>query len=184
MYNNTVLQFGGNVLGTALYDVALNKWVAGPVPPNSLDQADGPAALEPNGKVLALLSPGLFQTGCQFVEYDPTTNAFTLPPNPEQCPNSSSYEGRLMVLPTGQIMFTSKHRGFGNVASIYTPAPGVIAKAKPIVVSAGNSIISPSKNNVIYGYGFNGLTQNNAYGDDYQTDTNYPLVVFRESGNR
>jgi hypothetical protein len=77
-----VLQFGGNVQATALYDYYSNTWTAGPVPPNSLDQADGPAALEPNGKVLALLSPGKFQTGCQFIEYDPITNAFSLAPNP------------------------------------------------------------------------------------------------------
>lgn len=67
MYNNKVLQFGGSVVATALYDVATNTWSAGPTPPNGLDQADGPAALEPNGRVLAMLS----QSGCQFVEYDP-----------------------------------------------------------------------------------------------------------------
>lgn len=68
MYNNKVLQFGGNVVATAIYDVASNTWSAGPTPAGGLDQADGPAALEPNGKVLAMLSPGLFNSGCQFVE--------------------------------------------------------------------------------------------------------------------
>ena len=31
-------------------------------------------------------------------------------------------------------------------------------------------------NNILYGKQLNGLTQNNAYGDDYQGDTDYPLV--------
>ena len=32
MYNNKVLQFGGNVVATAIYDVASNTWSAGPDP--------------------------------------------------------------------------------------------------------------------------------------------------------
>ena len=91
MYNNKVLQFGGNVVATAVYDVATNTWAAGPTPANSLDQADGPAALEPNGKVLAMLSPGLFQAGCQFVEYNPATDALANTANPLNCPSDSSY---------------------------------------------------------------------------------------------
>src|SRR5208283_3844152 len=63
MYNNQVIQFGGNVVATALYNVASNTWTAGPTPSGGLDQADGPAALEPNGNVLAMLSPGLFNSG-------------------------------------------------------------------------------------------------------------------------
>ncbi len=59
MYNNKVFQSGGNVVATAVYDVASGTWVAGPTPPNGLDQADGPSALEPNGKVLATITaPG------------------------------------------------------------------------------------------------------------------------------
>ena len=35
---------------------------------------------------------------------------------------------------------------------------------------------SGSTNNLLYGYQLNGRTQNNAYGDDYQGDTDFPLV--------
>jgi len=175
MYNNQVLQFGGNVVATAVYNVAANSWVAGPTPPGGLNQADGPAALEPNGKVLAMLSPGLFQSGCQFVEYDPLTNTLTNTANPTNCPGDSSYVGHLMMLPTGQIMFTD----FSGLVEVYTPAAGVVAGVAPTINSVGGavgSIGSPSTNNPLSGTQLNGLTENNAYGDDYQGATNYPLV--------
>jgi hypothetical protein len=172
MYNNKVFQFGGNVNATAIYDVASNSWTSGPTPAGGLDQADGPAALEPNGKVLAMLSPGLFQGNCQFVEYDPVANTLTNVANPANCPSDSSYVGHLMMLPTGQIMFTD----FSGEVEIYTPAAGAVSGVAPTVNALTAPINSPSTNNVLSGTQLNGLTENNAYGDDYQGATNYPLV--------
>ncbi len=172
MYNNQVFQFGGNIVATAVYNVATNTWVSGPTPPGGLDQADGPAALEPNGKVLAMLSPGLFLSGCQFLEYDPVANTLTNTVNPTNCPGDSSFVGHLMVLPTGQIMFTD----FSGLVEIYTPAGGVVAGVAPTINPIGGSIGTPSTNNALSGTQLNGLTENNAYGDDYQGATNYPLV--------
>jgi Abnormal spindle-like microcephaly-assoc'd, ASPM-SPD-2-Hydin len=160
------------VVATAIYDLASNTWSAGPTPAGSLDQADGPGSLEPNGKVLAMLSPGLFQGGCQFVEYDPTSNTLSNTANPANCPGDSSYVGHLMILPTGQIMFTD----FTGKAEIYTPAAGVVSGVAPTINSVGSTLNSPSTNNVLSGVQLNGLTEDNAYGDDYQGDTNYPLV--------
>ncbi len=172
MYNNKVFQFGGNVVATAIYDVASNTWSAGPTPAKGLDQADGPASLEPNGKVLAMLSPGLFQGGCQFVEYDPVANTLTNTANPADCPNDSSYVGHLMMLPTGQIMFTD----FSGTVEIYTPISGTVSGVEPTITSVSSSLNSPSTNNPLSGTQLNGLTENNGYGDDYQGATNYPLV--------
>lgn len=172
MYNNQVFQFGGNVVATAIYDVASNTWSSGPTPANGLDQADGPASLEPNGKVLAMLSPGLFQGGCQFVEYDPVANTLSNTANPTNCPGDSSYVGHLMMLPTGQIMFTD----FSGLVEIYTPASGTVSGVAPAISSVNTTINSPSTNNTLTGTQLNGLTENNGYGDDYQGDTDYPLV--------
>lgn len=179
MYNNQVIQFGGNVVATAIYDVASNTWSAGPTPANGLDQADGPAALEPNGKVLAMLSPGLFLSGCQFVEYDPKTGKLTNTANPANCPGDSSYVGHLMILPTGQIMFTD----FSGTVEIYTPASGTVAGVAPTINAISGSIGSPSYSNQLSGVQLNGLSGNNAYGDDYQGATNYPLVVLSPTGS-
>jgi hypothetical protein len=192
MYNNDVIAFGGNKNATAVYDVALNSWAVGPVPAAGLGQSDGPAALEPNGKVLAMLSPGLFLNGCYFVEYDPATNTLTnttntIIPQPADCTppsNDTSYDGALMILPTGQIMFTA----FNNYVELYNPAPGVAnwtcancstpqsVSIPATILLASNSYRSGSTNNVVYGTQLNGFSQNNFYGDDKQSDTNFPLA--------
>jgi hypothetical protein len=181
MYNNKVFQSGGNVVATAIYDVASGTWTAGPTPPGGLDQADGPGALEPNGKVLVDYSPGLFANGCQFLEYNPTGNSLTPTVNNLGCPAGSSFLGHLMILPTGQIMFTD----FGtSPVSVYNPASGVVAAAVPTILASSTFLKIGSTNNVLYGKQLNGLTQNNAYGDDYQGETNYPLVrLTSTSGN-
>jgi len=69
-----------------------------------LDIADGPAALEPNGSVLMMASPLIFNTGSTFFEWDGSTLTEISPaPNAE---NDSSFYGNMLVLPTGQILFT------------------------------------------------------------------------------
>jgi hypothetical protein len=175
-YNNTVIQFGGNAVGTNVYSVAGNTWADGPTPPDRLQQADGPAALLPNGKVLTMLSPGLFQGNCQFLEYDPNTNTLASAPNGTQCPADSSFVGHLMILPTGQIMSTD----FSTDVELYNPAPGVVQGVAPTIMIASNTLVKGSVNNVLYGRQLNGLSQNNFYGDDYQPSTNYPLVQFKD----
>jgi hypothetical protein len=177
MYNNKVFQSGGNIVATAIYDVASGTWTAGPVPPNGLDQADGPGALEPNGKVLVMYSPGLFQGGCQFMEYNPTSSTLANVGNPTNCPSDSSFVGHLMILPTGQIMFTD----FSGLVEVYTPATGVVSGVAPTILAASTNLKIGSANNVLYGRQLNGLSQNNAYGDDYQGDTNYPLVRLKNT---
>jgi len=175
----SVVQFGGNVNATNVLDIKLFTWATGPVPPNNLDQADGPAALEPNNKILAMLSPGLFQSGCQFVEYDATNDSIALAPNSPQCPSDSSFEGHLMILPTGQLASVS----FDEQIYVYTPAPGIAPGVQPTISSYNPSVCKPptvcvigSTNLKVCGTQLNGLTENNAYGDDYQAATNYPLI--------
>lgn len=171
----SVIQFGGAVNATSVLDVASNTWFAGPTPRNQLQQADGPAAVEPNGKVLAMLSPGLFQSGCAFLEYDPVSNTLAdAPNNANQCPGDSSFVGHLMILPTGQIASIS----YDTIINLYNPAPGVVSGVAPVILTASNRLTKGSKNNIIYGSQLNGLTENNFYGDDYMAATNYPLIRF------
>jgi hypothetical protein len=172
----SVIQFGGNVNATSVLDIASNTWIPGPTPRSGLDQADGPGALEPNGKVLAMLSPGLFAGGCQFLEYDPVANTLADAPNSPQCPGDSSFVGHMMILPTGQIASLS----YETTIHLYNPAPGVVANVAPTILTAGNHLIKGSVNNVLYGKQLNGLSENNYYGDDYQAATNYPLIQMKD----
>jgi hypothetical protein len=110
------------------------------------------------------------------VEYDPNSNSLASTANPANCPADSSFVGHLMILPTGQIMFTD----FNQRVEVYTPAPGVVAGVAPLIFLGSNALHTPSNNNVLNGTQLNGLSQNNAYGDDYQADTNFPLVRLKE----
>lgn len=179
MYNGKVLQYGGNVVATAIYDPVANTWSAGPTPPQGLDQADGPSALEPNGKVLAMMSPGLFNAGCHFTEYDPNSNTMALTNDSPQCPGDSSYVGHLMVLPTGQIASVS----YSSTIYLYNPTVGSPPGVAPIIIARSTVVNAGSKNNILFGRNLNGLSENNAYGDDYQAATNYPLIRFTDSSS-
>lgn len=168
---------------TAIYDPATNHWTPGPsFPPNSFGNGldgieDGPAALMPNGNVLMLTSGitpcGIDPPGADFLEFD-GTNLNPVPPTPNAS-NESSFQGRMLVLPSGQILFTD---GTSDV-EIYTPAGTVKDEWRPILSAIDgqtDNVLSRGKTYTAYGYLFNGFSQGAAYGDDAQSATNYPLV--------
>jgi hypothetical protein len=155
---------------TAIYNTATGTWSAGPNFPSTLDIADGPAAILPNGNVLLDASPGVFKNGSKFFEF----NGSSLTPVPA-VPNARkvpSYEGRMLVLPTGQVLFTD---GATDV-EIYTAAGTFQNTWRPTISSFPSQVSSGSLNNSISGTQLNGLSQGAAYGDDAQSATNYPLV--------
>src|ERR1700678_3785789 len=106
----------------------------------------------------------------------PDTNTLANTVNPTNYPGESWYVGHLMILPTGQIMFTD----FSGLVEVYTPAPGVVAGVAPTIDAPSGSVGSPSINNVLSGTQLNGLSEKNAYGDDYPGSTDYPLLQFQQ----
>jgi hypothetical protein len=171
-----VLRPGGTVFATgatpqtAIYNTATGTWSAGPSFPSTLDIADGPAAILPNGNVLVDASPGVFKNGSKFFEFN-GSSLVSVPavPNAKRVP---SYEGRMLVLPTGQVLFTD---GATDV-EIYTAAGTFQNAWRPTLSSFPSQVAAGSLNNFISGTQFNGLSQGAAYGDDAQAASNYPLV--------
>jgi hypothetical protein len=162
---------------TATYDTTTKTWTAGPDIPDGMDVADGPAALLPGGSVLFQASPGIYNTGSRFFTWDGTkyrdvTGGMT------DAPNISSYWGNMLVLPTGQILYTD----FGNVWVFQNGGNPKSAWLPQIL--AVSTTLSPGHTYPIIGLNFNGFSQGAAYGDDAQAATNYPLVQItnRESG--
>jgi hypothetical protein len=169
--DGTVFATGANACSaghTAIYNSNTGTWTAGPDFPGDLDIADGPAALLPNGNVLMMTSPGIFGFGAEFFEWD-GSNLNSVPGSPN-APITSSYYGNMLVLPTGQILFTD----FLEV-DIYTPTGSYDPAWAPTIQKAP-STVSPGGSYVISGHKFNGFSQGAAYGDDNQAATNYPLV--------
>ena len=144
-------------------------WQAGPDFPGSFDIADGPAALEVNGNVLMFASPGIFNGGGQMFEWNGST--LTEAPNPPNGSSDSSYYGHLLMLPSGQILFTD----FSADVELFTSAGTQYTGWTP-TVQLTNAVYQRGRTYLLQGYKFNGASQNNAYGDDFQDATNYPLV--------
>jgi hypothetical protein len=172
--DGTVFYAGSNTCGpgfpghTAIYNSNTGVWTAGPDFPGSLNIADGPAVLEPNGKVLMMASPGYGDPPSTFLEWD-GAKLTEAEPNPN-APNDGSFYGNFLVLPTGQILFTDFF-----FVSIYTPDGSYNPDWAPRVQKAPDTV-TPGGSYVISGHLFNGMSQGAAYGDDAQGATNYPLV--------
>ena len=93
--------------------------------------------------------------------------------SPANVQNDVSFEMRLLLLPTGQVLFTD-----GNPVSvqIYTPSGTPNSSWAPTITISPAQVSPGGANYLLTGTQFNGLSQAVGYGDDYQAATNYPLV--------
>lgn len=172
--DGTVFYTGSNTCpgesgATAIYNTYRNSWVAGPNFPGTNNISDGPAALEPNGKVLMMASPGFGNPPVTFFEWD-GHNLDAVPGTPN-APTDGSFFGNMLVLPTGQILLTD----FSDDIEIYTPSGRSNPLWAPFVLFAPSSV-RRGKTYQTFGFQFNGLSQAAAYGDDAQAATNFPLI--------
>ena len=159
--DGTVLATGATHLGasaghTSVYHHGASPtdpgtWVPGPDFPNHDDAGDNFAVLLTNGKVLVEGNSG------RFYEFDGTN--FT--------PTLNSNGGGLLVLPTGEVIVggTEVYTATGSYIQPWTPSISIC----PSTVVRGQTY-------TIFGRQFNGLSQAAAFGDEYETATNYPLV--------
>jgi hypothetical protein len=161
----------GATTNNAIYDPVAGTWSSAPKFGGTLDIADGPAAVLPNGNALFDTSPGVFNTGAKFFEWDGTTMNATAAPS--TAASDSSYVGNMVVLPTGQVLYTD----FSSTVSIYTPASLTpCTNCAPRIGSVSATLTHGTTNNHIGGTNFNGMDQGSYYGDDNQASTNWPLV--------
>jgi hypothetical protein len=165
----------GAASNTAIYNTFTGGWSVGPTMPNSWGQADGPAALLPNGNVLIDIGAG--QTaGTHFFEF----NGSSLVPvaGPPRAGVDRPFDGRMLVLPTGEILFTDSSAD----VELYTSGGTYQPQWQPTISSISNTSLGIGLTNYsISGTQFNGLSQGAIYGDDAQSATNYPLVRITNS---
>ncbi len=140
---------------TAIYDTKTGTWTAGPDFPNGDNAGDSFAALLPNGDVLV---EGFFSSYL----WDGVSFTQTL-----------STPGSLIVLPTGQVLVGG--------TEVYNPTGTSDPSWAPTITSVTTSV-TRGKTYKISGTQFNGLSQAAAFGDEFQTATNYPLVRITNIG--
>jgi hypothetical protein len=181
MANNTVYVIGASQY-TAIYNANTGKWSQGPNNPvisgTQYDAADAPTSLLPNGEGMIPESPGVYATPAQFFLFN--GKKFKQIANPPDAGNDSSYNVRLLVLPTGQILEDDG----SNDVEVYNAkgANAPVAGSKPLITSVAATLTHGSSYK-ISGKRFNGLTQANFYGDDDQQASNYPLVRITNTGS-
>ena len=133
---------------TAIYNPSTG-WTVGPDFPNGDNAGDSFAVLLPSGNVLV-------EGGIGSYEFDGTTLK-TVPATP----------GCLMMLPNGQVLVGG--------SEVYIPTGTYQSSWAPAITSSPGSVVRGTTYQ-ISGMQFNGLSQAAAFGDEFETATNYPLV--------
>ncbi len=145
---------GGNGVGhTSIYNPGTNSWTVGPDFPNGDNAGDSFAALLTSGNVLVAGNTG------QLYEFDGTKFIST-----------AFFYGSLLPLPSGQVLI-----GGLNSVAVYTPK-GTYQPSWAPTLSSFPASVNQGSTYQISGTQFNGLSQAAAFGDEYETATNYPLV--------
>jgi hypothetical protein len=174
---------------SAIYDVKTATWSAGPDVTDSsgnlLLAFDAPAVLLPNGHVLFVVGAavtsgvdaGWAGLPVSFFEFD-GTKLHSVPP-PTNANGTLTYNCRLLVLSTGQVLYSNCSPDL----EIFTPKGAPLNDWRPHITHAPKAL-RPGHSYRVRGHQFNGLSQANAYGDDAQMATNYPLVRLKHIGNK
>ncbi len=161
MPNGSVFATGalhqGDTTGhTAIYAPG-SGWAKGPDFPSGDDAGDNFASLLPNGHVLVQ------GNSCNFYEFDGSKLT-------KESVNGGC--NSLMVLPTGQVLLGGQ--------AVYTTSGTYQAAWQPTITSYPSNVTRGSTYQ-ISGTQFNGLSQANSLGDEYETSTNFPLVRITNS---
>ncbi len=154
-------------------------WAAAPDSPHvggrPVGAQDAPACLLPNGKVLFVGGPvdgGEFSSPTYFFEYDGNAITQVLPAPP--IAGGPTFVGRMMLLPTGQVLFASG----ANDIYCYTPDGHPQDAWRPTITAVPHQL-QPGGTYTLYGQQLNGLSQAVSYGDDASMATNYPIIRIR-----
>ncbi|MBV9820825.1 MAG: hypothetical protein JO144_01170, partial [Actinobacteria bacterium] len=156
---------------TAYYTPSTDSWASGPDVPGGLGADDAPGAELPNGKILFAADHPLFNGPTSVFEFDPSTDTYTnVTPNISGMSETrASYFDRMVVLPTGQVLYTTSD----DQLAVYTPDGTAVAAAKPVI---SNIQANPDGTYTLTGSQLNGIDEGSTYGDDALNATNYPIV--------
>ena len=188
--NGKAIFFGGNGV-TAIYNNG--TWSQGTTLGGGLGQKDAPGAMMFNGKVLLAVSPmgvnsdpnainGIGPT--TFYEYDYTANSgagsFTSAPSPGSGLSARAQQFVLLDLPDGTVLLSGWGMGGSGQLYVYQPDGSPLAAGRPTI----NKVQWKSDGTLhLTGTLFNGISSGSAWGDEFQNDSNYPLIRFTGGGN-
>jgi hypothetical protein len=168
---------------TQLYSYAAGRWVNGPAIPTiggmQYDSADGPGSILPDGNVLFDVSPCVFNAPIVFYVYNAGSNTLSPVPNIPNAANDSTYYTRMLALPNGQVLFNDESKKMLVYTAGGTPDPSWA----PSITSLSSKGFNPGQRGSLSGFQLAGLDPGATYGDDVQSNTNFPLVRITNSAS-
>jgi Kelch motif len=158
-------------------------WKAGPdfnsIGRKTIGAKDAPCCLMPNGKVLLVAGPvdgqsDSYLAPTYFFEFDGGQLTQITGPNSAISMPSIPYQSRMMLLPTGQVLFAAET----NDVYCYTPDGAPNSAWQPTITGV-TKFIKAGYSYTLFGRQLNGLSQAVSYGDDCTCATNYPIIRIR-----
>ncbi len=127
---------------------------------------------------IGLVFGGIFQNPTKLFDFDPKENTISLatpPLNDPNLPTAPAFVSRMLVLPNGQVLFND---GLGNQLYAYTPKGSASQAYLPVIerVQRGEDGVF-----TLTGRQLNGPSDASAYGDDAQSNENFPIVRLQNS---
>jgi len=174
---------------TALYDPSTNNWAAGPDiigtlsgNPALFGADDAPAGVLPNGHVIFTADAGptlkVFDPPTQVFDFDPDANTISQIASPtSDLASLPAFVTRMLILPTGQLLFSDSDTQLW----VYTASGEPKQNLKPSVEGIkyqGGGIFT------LTGMRLNGQNAGSNYGDDVETDENYPIVSLMDKDGK
>ncbi len=195
--DGTIMYFSGSTFGqNAVYNINTGTWsntAAMNFPTLSGAQygaADAPASLLPDGHVLVMSSPvtcnqpkpgkfSIFNSPSHFFEWDGTN--LTQVADSANAGSFDSYQGRMLLLPTGEVLLTAFNQNSTDAQQLYRNSNPQLTGYGPVITAFPPANLGLGTTYGIGGHNFNGFSLGAFYGDDSQSSTNYPLVRITDS---
>jgi hypothetical protein len=177
---------GSSAFYTPSGNTAAGTWSTGPTVPGNNGLPDAPGAMMADGKIVFAAGPkpvstsSVFMLPTYFYEYDYLSNSYTQlnAPGGGNSYADTAFNFCMLDLPDGSVMLSKwglKNYYFRGLSG----AP--LAAGKPTVstvsqAGCGNSF-------TVTGLLFNGICEGASYGDDWQMNTNWPIVRLQAGSN-
>jgi hypothetical protein len=136
-----------------------------------------------NGKILCAFAPqngpNYFAPPTSYYEFDYLANTFTQIDAPDggTTSNEPCYFTGMLDLPDGNVLYADQ---YSNQYYIYTPDGSPLEEGKPTI----DGIFKINCDTFMaVGTLFNGISEGATYGDDWQMNTNYPIIRLTEGDN-
>ncbi len=180
--------FLGSSGNTAFYTPSGNMsngtWAAGPTIPNASGTPDAACCIMVNGRVLCAVSPlptsgNHFPSPTTYYVYDYVANNFTQinAPAGGLSSNQPCYYSNMLQLPNGQVLYGDQ---YNSRYYVFTPNGTPQNAWRPTIANVIQTTCDSFK---VTGTLFNGMWEGACYGDDWQMETNYPIVRLTNGTN-